>query len=125
MKNKLTELLHNLPENNVIVGGVICGKKLHTAETIAEHLINNNVIVLPCKVGDRLYLTRCGKIREETIEKIELSDNSMCFFFNWGGGGYEFISLRDLGKTAFLTREDALAALKNSALSEKTKDGKN
>ena len=55
MKNRLVALLNNLPDRSEIIDGVLVGKKVHTAETIAEYLIANGVIAPPCKVGDTAY----------------------------------------------------------------------
>lgn len=55
MKNRLTQLLLNMPSEEVIINGVRCGKKLHTAESIAEYLISQGVLVPPIKVGQTLY----------------------------------------------------------------------
>ena len=55
MKNRLTQLLLNMPGEEVIIHGVRCGKKLHTAESIAEYLISQGVLVPPFKVGQTLY----------------------------------------------------------------------
>lgn len=55
MKNKLTELLLNIPDSEVEIDGVKVGKRLHTAESVAEYLISKGVIVPPVNVGDTLY----------------------------------------------------------------------
>lgn len=56
MKNKLTQLLLNLPDREVEIDGVKVGKRLHTAESVAEYLISEGVIVPPVKVGVRCML---------------------------------------------------------------------
>jgi hypothetical protein len=95
------------------------GARGHTfmpTEGIADHLLANGVIVLPCKVGDTVYeiiakcsapwnycaynggygTSRCGKNPCEAYikeSKFALSD------------------LENVGKTVFLTREQAEKAL--------------
>ena len=56
MKNRLIQLLLNMPSEEVVVKGVRCGKKLHTAESIAEYLISQGVLVPPVKIGQTLYV---------------------------------------------------------------------
>ena len=87
---------------------------------LADYLLENGVIVPPCKVGDEVYLvTPNGKIREINITDIYMEikptatvmrlsatfyvDNKPYFFQ---------VSPFDFGKTIFLTREEAEAKLK-------------
>ena len=73
-------------------------------------------VVLPCKVGDTLYDiyeamgNGTGEIRELKVNdiRIHLDKRSKEWLI---AGGYYF-SLSDFGKTVFLTREDAQAALR-------------
>lgn len=73
-------------------------------------------VVLPCKVGDTLYDiyeamgNGTGEIRELKVNdiRIHLDKRSKEWLI---AGGYYF-SLSDFGKTVFLTREDAEAALR-------------
>lgn len=102
MRDKLIETIQNS------VGG--CAR--HWAEVIAEHLIENGVIALPCKVGDTLYTISSGLVKEHKIEKIEITRSKICLFFNWHGMGYEIVDSDLIGKTVFLSREDAEKALK-------------
>ena len=55
MKNRLVELLKSIPKRPYIVNGINVGTMLHTAESVAEYLIENGVLVPPCKVGDIAY----------------------------------------------------------------------
>jgi hypothetical protein len=72
-----------------------------TSEYLADHLIANGVIVPPCKVGDTVYgfnYTLEGThIIEETVESIQWE---MQTEYIW----YDYI---ELGKTVFLTKEQA------------------
>ena len=77
------------------------------AEKIADHLFANGVIVPPVKVGQTVYGIIKGKIVERKIEKIEISEAGAFFAWNWRGMGYEWICEKDIGKTVFLTREQA------------------
>ena len=79
-------------------------------DAVADYLLDNGVIVLPCKVGDTIY--RCGdpikKAYEWDIEHIEIYCDETVFIDD---SDNEFTET-DIGKTVFLTREEAEAALK-------------
>lgn len=69
---------------------------------------------LPCKIGDRVYSVTRDFISEYTICSIEKYNEG--FFFNWRCEKGIYINIRgftdyDIGKTVFLTREEAEQAL--------------
>ena len=88
------------------------------AEAVADYLLDNGVIVPPCKVGDTVYSTLddlvrlhkckvCGiykgrRERENYVELESVSDRGRLYGATFGS----------FGKTVFLTREEAEAALK-------------
>ncbi len=86
----------------------------------ADYLLANGVIVLPCKVGDTVYFDAVGYHDSAEIDGIHIDEKGMSFTWVqydvgvditevWDGG--EFM-LDDIGKTVFLTREEAEAKLK-------------
>lgn len=86
-------------------------------ERTADLLLEHGVIVLPCKVGDRLYevtgrkTVSVYKVRTIRVELFSL-------FIEWDiVEGFAWQSLSDInageiGKTVFLTREEVERALK-------------
>lgn len=71
-----------------------------TPEKIAERLIEDgDVIVPPCKVGDTVYQTDGCRIYESTVREIIYDTDGIAF------------DETAIGKTVFLTREEAEAAL--------------
>ena len=84
---------------------------------LAQAEKEGRLVVLPCKVGDTVYIIRDKKIIIATVEAIhqwisrkwKLSVHTDKRYTHWVG--YE-VSLDDFGKTVFLTREEAEAALK-------------
>ena len=106
------------------------------AEEIADNLLANGVVVLPCKVGDKVYI----KNHEITINEVFLGEELLfstyfdcdwvmenigcenCPFADWEQShegewdcrtrGWFSFAEKDIGKTVFLTREDAERALK-------------
>ena len=81
------------------------------AEVYADYLLEKGVIVLPCKVGDTIC--RCGdpikKVYEWEIEHVELYLDEIVFVDD---SDNEFTA-EDIGKTVFLTRDEAEKALES------------
>ena len=93
-----------------------CAK--YFSERIADFLLENGVIVPPCKVGDIVYLyypVRKG-IYEAVVDEINLTQKSNFIitrdlYFN----RRQAVFFEQFGKTVFLTREEAERALKGGA----------
>lgn len=80
---------------------------------LAEADKNGCVIIVPCKVGDTVYFALLGKIIEKQVFSIVAFSNSTRIYC---GGTSEYFRPEDIGKTFFLTREEAekaLEAMKN------------
>lgn len=79
---------------------------------IADHLLENGVIVPPCKVGDKLYIvaTVSEKVIECTIIGIWIYDDVCSVITDYGT-----IHNDSLGKSVFFTKEEAEQALKGGA----------
>lgn len=84
---------------------------VQTLTEIAEHLIENGVIVLPCKVGDTVYyITGIGHniVKPAKVKEIIIDENGIKDLYVQGDG-YNFENSFDI---FFLTREEAEKALK-------------
>lgn len=72
-------------------------------------------VVLPCKIGDTIYDIQMKKITEKTIISIPFllskSVNHLCLHAINNRDALTTIDTENLGKTVFLTREEAEAAL--------------
>lgn len=86
-------------------------------ERTADLLLEHGVIVLPCKVGDRLYevtgrkTVSVYKVRAIRVELFSLFiEWDIVEGFVWKSPS--IISAGEIGKTVFLTREEAERALK-------------
>ena len=98
-------------------------------QMFADHLLANGVIVPPCKVGDVLYrLNRlCSAINEATVKAIYISDDKKYFpkshiIVQYGSArGRVRVNFSELGKTVFLTREEAEKALAEREARDDTK----
>ena len=83
------------------------------AETIADYLLSNGVIVQPCKVGDMVYI-----LAGPNGHKYE---KDICEGFYIGDDGIVQVRVRNMkgnhgtygvfGKTVFLTKQEAEKAL--------------
>lgn len=73
---------------------------------LADHLLDNGVIVLPCKIGDTVYRI-CKR-------KYDVDGYGMQFIEDWGiiRNAFSLKMYHELGKTVFLTREAAEEVLK-------------
>ena len=85
---------------------------------LAEADKDGRVVVLPCKVGDTVYFALLGRIIEKQVFSIVSFSNSTRIYC---GGTSEYFRPEDIGKTFFLTREEAEKALREM---EGKKDGK-
>ena len=94
------------------------------AEINADHLIANGVVVTPCKVGDTVWMPWEWN-GAKGIACLKVTTISNIFGFGWSIGtdfdtddeGYADkykcgrFEFEDIGKTVFLTREEAEKAL--------------
>lgn len=85
---------------------------------LAEADKDGRVVVLPCKVGDTVYFALLGRIIEKQVFSIVSFSKSTRIYC---GGTSEYFRPEDIGKTFFLTREEAEKALQEM---EDKKDGK-
>lgn len=85
-----------------------------TLQEIAEHLIENGVIVPPCKVGDTIYFEtyRRGESIGVQPHKVAKINVVVTIERPFGGVGAEVPDWQ-FGKYVFLTREEAEKALKD------------
>lgn len=81
---------------------------LNRIRELAEADKNGCVIIVPCKVGDTVYFALLGKIIEKQVFSIVAFSNSTRIYC---GGTSEYFRPEDIGKTFFLTREEAEKAL--------------
>lgn len=123
---------------------LLLGKSTDTAEDaeyVADHLIKNGVILLPCKVGDTVYVITtkipcyacvsctdfCHKecpypdrgswvVKTATVRSIEVGEIcKICVEIEESKVSYSYDYIywfNDIGKTIFLTKEEAEEALK-------------
>ena len=113
MRDRLIELIRDAKDEYPTVPTINCCKA-EFANFLADRLLENGVIVPPCKVGDVVYRTYdnyCGEeIYEGAVDQIFVSRNRKVRLYVHGHPlGF---TPDDIGKTVFLTREEAEQALK-------------
>lgn len=114
-RDRLIKLIQEAEDNYIVYEMV---KVAHPVELfrsreeyIADHLIANGVIVLPCKVGDTVYRpSECLGVVQFVITSFNMYQSEMFFTDD----SDNIIYLPDIGKTVFLTREEAEKALERS-----------
>ena len=89
-------------------------------EKVADHLLANGVIVPPCKVGDTIWYELYGKIESAVVyscvgvfkkQGVEITDANAK-----SSDGLEVaFNGKCIGKTVFLTKEEAEAKMKGGA----------
>lgn len=94
----------------------------HWAEVVADYLLANGVVVLPCKVGDIMYYIRKSTdlsalhntIYKSDVVKIIHKEEGISIILRFYNGPYcfaEITEINDFGKRIFLTKEEAEKAL--------------
>ena len=82
---------------------------------IADYLLANGVIVPPCKVGDIVYTIFEGDIEALKVTYTK-TEESAKFVYRYYDARNKFLNMpfsdRSIGKTIFLTKEEAEAKLK-------------
>ena len=109
MRERLIELIEKGQFNYYASNG---SNGIGHNEYIADYLLANGVIVPPCKVGDKIYFTYNEKVFNLTVEKIVIKEEGMFLVdkeFN------DWYSIKKLGKTLYLTQEEAEKALNGGA----------
>ena len=103
MRDRLIELI---TESDILCH--TCGENSssYCAEAIADLIITDGWIRPPCKVGDKVYWF---KLNDEFVE----AEIERCYFSAKTENGKEYyVPFTSLGKTVFLTREEAEAKQK-------------
>lgn len=119
MRERLIELLLNCYDSTDLQYydlTDLTDKFMGGAEDLADYLLENNVVVLPCKVGDVVYTTYDGSLSEYKVMDLIRNDFWWAVLYNpyCAPEHQNEKSCLDfsLGRFVFLTREEAEKALK-------------
>lgn len=124
MRERLIELLNYIPckaESCAAVDGGRCGDldNLNRCqiEAIANYLLENGVVVLPCKVGQKVWMLMLwskspAEIIEGKVSMLQQKADGTWKIRITRRSSVEDITPDEIGKTVFLTREEAERALR-------------
>lgn len=123
MREKLIKLIREAKDEYPAVPTINCCKA-EFANFLADRLLENGVIVPPCKVGDTVYYINTlyfsqlerNRVYRAEVTRIVITKRSVSFVakVRYMGGVIE-ITEDGLGKNVFLTREEAEQALKGGS----------
>ena len=123
MRDRLIELL-NEATFGVNAHTLADHLKKETIEAVADHLLAAGVVVPPCKVGDILYTAFSWQItaKRYLVHAITSSNSGKMFdilmrVYDEDGNDAKF-SAAWMGKTVFLTKEEAEKALEERSKSD-------
>lgn len=107
MEDKLIELI-----NNACDGHVQNLQQPYEAEALAKYLIDNGVIVLPCKMGDTVWFIKSAfsyskHPLSEKVRKIEIVHDEI--FVRTEN---KMFSPKHINKTVFISQKEAEQTLK-------------
>ncbi len=112
MRDRLIELISQCNAKNLNMVQLLEFEKL----ILADYLLENGVIVPPCKVGQILYVIEVGLINEAKVKEYKYCSNSNNGV-HWHIIFEELFAMSEahIGKNVFYTREEAERALKGGA----------
>lgn len=122
MQNEMRDRLVNLINQDNCPSPFMCSNECKYAhlknccgDRLADHLIENSVIVPPCELGSEIYMlvTRHTKSFEWENKKMILQNNQHTFIKKTTFTKSNFFKvIEQFGKTVFLTKEEAEQKLK-------------
>ena len=93
-------------------------RTVSVSEMVADYLLENGVIVMPVKIGEVVYEIYDDEIIEARINRIDIYEDVVDIYTQTeifdDFDDDDWFSLTDIGKTLFITREEAEKALKES-----------
>lgn len=97
------------------LAGQALGMSPDRLRELAQAKKKGRLVVLPCDVGDKLYDVTLGEVREKIVISLSMllskSVNHLVIHAENFRNAVTSYELQDIGKTVFLTREAAEAAL--------------
>lgn len=99
---------------------------VRTAAEMTDYLLDNGVILLPVEVGDTVWDNDFGDPKSYTVTGFDIGKTMdddvehrelFVYYQNWNGSITCSAPVSIFGKTVFLTREEAEAALDKTDLS--------
>lgn len=95
----------------VIIAALFNGVDVDRLQELAEADRAGRLVVLPCKVGDTVYWVHGAVITECKVHRIQKNRNGLYICLKSKKSHGAFRTDLSIGKTVFLTREEAEKAL--------------
>ena len=95
----------------VIIAALFNGVDVDRMKELAEADKDGRLVVLPCKVGDTVYWVHGAVITECKVHRIQKNRNGLYICLKSKKSHGAFRTDLSIGKTVFLTREEAEKAL--------------
>lgn len=110
MRDRLIELIYSA--NKKFTDENIADEEV--VKILADYLIENGAIIPPCNVGDDIWIVKCyeGKPLGIVKDKVQMIGITSRGFHIKARNHHDHNKMYMLGKTVFLTREDAEKALR-------------
>ena len=110
MRDRLIELIYSA--NKKFTDENIADEEV--VKILADYLIENGAILPPCNVGDDIWIVKCyeGKPLGIVKDKVQMIGITSRGFHIKARNHHDHNKMYMLGKTVFLTREDAEKALR-------------
>ena len=94
MRDRLIELINNA---DVQINGNISPYRDYGMEKIADYLLENGVIVPPCKVGDWIWYVYRNEINKAKVEEINYDASKHGYYsYNFSIYAYDFKNKRQV-----------------------------
>ena len=75
---------------------------------VAEHLIKNNVVVLPCAVGDVVYVLRGGEVEEQRVLGVKVGLCGTLIQVSRDDEDFDYYYAHEIGRRLFFDAGEAM-----------------
>ena len=79
---------------------------------VAEHLIKNNVVVLPCAVGDVVYVLRGGEVEEQRVLGVKVGHGGILIQVSRDDDDFDYFYAAAIGHRLFFDAGEAKRCLR-------------
>ena len=85
---------------------------------VAEHLVKNNVVVLPCAVGDEIYVVRDGKVERQRVLGVKVGLCGTLIQVSRDDEDFDYYYAHEIGKRLFFDAGEAEMQLRRKGGAE-------
>ena len=85
---------------------------------VAEHLVRNNVVVLPCVVGDEIYVVGDGKVERQRVLGVKVGLCGTLIQVSRDDEDFDYYYAHEIGKRLFFDAGEAEMQLRRKGGAE-------